>query len=330
MRVLVTGGTGFIGSRLVQRFLERGDEVRVLAQANNPAEQGNQQLLEQAGAHFFLGSVLDSEPVGQAVKDVELIIHLAAAQHEANVADQHFYDVNVEGTRRLLDAAQQAGVKRFIHGSTIGVYGEIKVGVANEASPLNPVNIYGKTKREGEQLALQYADQMAVTVVRIPETYGPGDRRLLKLFKAIDKGVFFNIGGGNNKHHLMYVEDLIDGFLQAAEHPAAAGEVFLLAGRDVLSTNEMIASIAQALGRPAPRIRVPLWMLMLLAVVLETTMKPLGKQPPLHRRRMDFFVKSFVLSGEKAARLLDYRPRTSFSEGAVATAAWYREQGLLQ
>jgi len=330
MRVLVTGGTGFIGTRLVLRCLERGDEVRVLAQANNPAEQGNQKLLEQAGAHFFLGSVLDPEPVRQAVKDVELVIHLAAAQHEANVGDRHFYEVNVEGTRTLLDAAQQAGVKRFIHGSTIGVYGEIKVGVANEASPLNPVNIYGKTKLEGEQLALQYAEQMAVTVIRIPETYGPGDRRLLKLFKAIDKGVFFNIGNGNNKHHLMYVEDLIDGFLQAAEHSASAGEVFLLAGRDVLSTNEMIASIALALGRPVPRIRVPLWPLMLVAVVLETTMKPLGKQPPLHRHRMDFFVKSFVLSGEKAARLLDYRPRTPFAEGAVATAAWYRGQGLLQ
>ena len=329
MRILITGGTGFIGSRLALRCLGRGDRVRILAQLNTPAEQDNARELEQAGVEFVAGSVTDTGEVRDAVRDIDLIFHLAAAQHEANVPDQHFWEVNVLGTRNLMEAAVESGVGRVVHGSTIGVYGEARDGAVNEDAPLRPVNIYGITKREGEAVALRHADKTEVVVVRIPETYGPGDRRLLKLFKAIDKGTFFNIGKGENRHHLMYVDDLVDGLLLAAEQPGINGERFLFAGRSILTTNEMIATIARVLDKDPPRIRVPLAPLMLTAIVLESVMKPLGKQPPLHRRRMDFFVKSFVLDGDKAKRVLGFEPRTEFADGARETARWYRERGLL-
>jgi len=329
MQVLITGGTGFIGSRLALRCLEQGDQVRILAQLNTAAEEDNYKELEQAGASFVSGSVTDRDKVQEAVKGVELIFHLAAAQHEANVPDQHFWDVNVLGTRNLLEAAVAADVRRVVHGSTIGVYGESGAAVVDESSPLRPANIYGVTKKEGEGIALRHAQQIEVVVIRIPETYGPGDRRLLKLFKAINSGMFFNIGRGANKHHPMYIEDLIDGLLLAAKHPEASGERILFAGKSILDTNEMIAAVSQALGKPPPRIRVPLAPLMMAAVVMESLMKPLGKQPPLHRRRMDFFVKSFVLSGRKAEQLLGFTPATDFLTGARSTAEWYRDHGQL-
>lgn len=329
MRVLITGATGFIGSHLALSCLENGDTVRVLAEVNNNAEEENRRLLEQQGAELIIGSVTDSESVARAVDRVERVYHLAAAQHEANVPDAHFREVNVGGTQRLLKASIDAGVKRFVHGSTIGVYGSMADGELDETSPANPDNIYGVTKYEGEKLALSFCEKLPVSIARISETYGPGDRRLLKLFKAIDRGIFFMIGSGRNKHQLMYVDDLVQGLLSVAEAPGAIGQVFVLAGREVLTTRDMVMTIAAALGRSRPRLRLPLWPFSIAALVLEKTLRPLGIQPPLHPRRLDFFRKSFLFSGKRAAQVLDFIPRVDFNQGVAATVDWYRRQGLL-
>jgi nucleoside-diphosphate-sugar epimerase len=115
----------------------------------------------------------------------------------------------------------------------------------------------------------------------------------------------------------------------AATHPAAVGETFVLAGRETMTTVEMVEQVARALGRPAPRMRVPLWPFLAAAILMEKTLSPLGIQPLLHRRRLDFFRKSFIFSTEKAQRELGYRPLVSFAEGTVETASWYRAQGYL-
>lgn len=329
MRVLITGGTGFIGSRLALRCLAEGYSVRVLGQENTPAEVANRRAIEDEGAEVVLGSVTQSELVENLSVDVDTVFHLAAAQHEMNVPDQHFRDVNVGGTRNVLQACVSGGVKRVVHGSTIGVYGEARE-VIDEATACNPDNIYGKTKLEGERLALSFLDKLDVVAVRIPEVYGPGDRRLLKLFKAIDRGTFFIIGSGKNLHHPMYVDDLLDGLRLAAAVREAVGEIILLAGKNAVTTNEMVASVARAVGKVSPRFRAPMFPFAAAATVMELTLRPLGIQPPLHRRRLDFFRKSFTLSAERARDLLDFSPRVDFEEGARRTAAWYRESGLLK
>lgn len=328
MRVLITGGTGFIGSRLALRCAERGDEVRVLAQENTDAESSNRAELTDAGVEIQLGSVTDPERVRQAMEHIDVAFHLAAAQHEMNVSDERFYAVNVEGTRNVLDAASDAGVRRVVHGSTIGVYGQPN-GVLDEDSPVDPDNIYGITKLEGERLALSWSDDVTVVAIRIPEVYGPGDRRLLKLFKAIDRGAFFMIGPGRNLHHLVYVDDLVDGLLAVAGSSDTPGELFLLAGPAPVSTDRMALAVADAVGRPGPKFRAPLWPFVILATAMEVTLRPLGIQPPLHRRRLDFFRKSFELSSAKAERVFGFSPSVEFEEGARRTAEWYRAEGLL-
>ena len=167
-------------------------------------------------------------------------------------------------------------------------------------------------------------------MIRISETYGPGDRRLLKLFKGIQKKAFLMVGAGDNIHHLIYIKDLIDGFLKAAASPKALGEVFVLAGKEPLTTNEMVKTIARTLDVRLPPIRMPLMPFMMAACGMEAVLKPLGIQPPLHRRRMDFFKKSFLFSQEKARRHLNFTPQTSFHQGVVETAQWYREKNLLK
>jgi dihydroflavonol-4-reductase len=328
MKILITGGTGFIGSRLAVRCVQQGHEVTVLALENNETEVSNRQRLEQAGVNMAIGSVTEREQVVAAVQGMDVVFHLAAVQHEMNVPDQKFWDVNVEGTRHMLEASVAAGVKRFVHGSTIGVYGYLD-GLISEETACNPDNIYGQTKYEGEKLVLSYQDKLPVVVIRISETYGPGDYRLLKLFKAIHKNLFFMIGKGENLHHPIYVDDLVDGFLIAATSETAVGELFVLSGKEAVTTNEMVAAIAQALDKPGPRLRIPLFPMMAAATVLEVTLRPLGIQPPLHRRRMDFFRKGFSFSQQKSRDLLNFEPAVDFQQGARATAAWYEEMEYL-
>ena len=328
MNILITGGTGFIGSRLALRCLQRGDSVRVYGQTNTDAEASNRREIEAAGAEVILGTMTDKELLAGAVQGIEVVFHLAAKQHEMNIPDEIFYDINVRGTENILQASTSAGVKRFVHGSTIGVYGEMH-DLIDETAACKPDNIYGKTKLEGEQMALSYNDRLPVVVVRIPETYGPGDRRLLKLFKTINKNMFFMIGPGRNLHHLIFVDDLVDGFLAAAGSESAPGEIFLLSGPSALTTNEMVAIISAQMGIKGPLFRAPLKPFMAVATLLEVMLRPIGIQPPLHRRRMDFFRKSYQFSSDKAREKLGFEAKTRFSQGVAETAAWYHRMGLL-
>lgn len=328
MNVLITGGTGFIGSRLALKLLEQGNAVRVLGQVNNDAEAENKNRIERKGAEVVLASVTDREKIFAALEGIDIVYHLAAAQHEANVPDQVFWDVNVTGTKNVLEASVEAGVSRFVHGSTIGVYGSAMEGTITEETPLRPDNIYGITKLEGEKVARSFCDRLPVVIIRISETYGAGDRRLLKLFKTIKKNVFFMIGNGKNLHHLIYVDDLLDGLCVAATAETAVGKTFVLAGKEPLTTNEMVKTIADEVGGKI-RFRAPLPLFLLVATVMETVLRPLGIQPPLHRRRMDFFRKSFAFSPTLSAGLANFSPRYTFKQGVAETAKWYTEMNYL-
>lgn len=330
MVVLVTGATGFIGSRLCLAAMQRGHRVRAFGQENQPAEAANARSLRSAGAELHLASVTDRAAVARAVSGVDTVIHLAAAQHEANVPDQRFWDVNVQGTRTVVEAAIEAGVTRFVHGSTIGVFGGRPGVTVHEDSPLEPTNIYGRTKLEGERIVLSQRDRIEVLIARISETYGPGDRRLLKLFRGLRKGRFFLVGDGANLHHPIFIDDLLEGLLLSATVPAESGATFVLAGRDSVATREMVGSVARALGTTPPSLRLPLPLLWGSAALMEGMFRPLGIQPPLHRRRMNFFVTSFSFSGEAARRHIGFEPRVAFADGARETARWYRESGLLE
>ncbi len=224
----------------------------------------------------------------------------------------------------------KAGVKRFIHGSTIGVYGSSLDGNIDETSPLKPSNIYGKTKLEAERIVLSFMEKIPAVIIRISETYGPGDRRLLKLFKSIKKRLFFVIGNGeNNIHHLIYIDDLLEGLFLSTTSENAVGRTFVLSGKEALSTNDMVTEIAKQLGTTIPRFRAPLFLFLTLATIMEKILRPLGIQPPLHRRRMDFFRKSFVFSQKESLKTLGFRSKVNFSQGVSETIKWYEEMRYL-
>ena len=329
MKVLVTGATGFIGSRLVERAVEAGHDVVAFGAQGTPIEALRRRRLEDSGIEVTCGLLADKALLERLVEGREIVFHLAAAQHETHCRPSHFYAVNVEGTRNLLEACAAAGTPRFIHGSTIGVYGSARNAPLDEGSATRPDNIYGVTKLAAEEVVQSFAARLPVTIIRISETYGPGDQRLLKLFRRVAKGTFPMIGGGRNEHQPIFIDDLIDGLWLAATRPAAEDQTFVLAGDEVLATRRYVELVAAALGGELRSVDLPLAPFWLAAVSLEKTLAPLGVPPPWHRRRLDFFVKRFYFSLEKARQVLGFEPGMRFSRGAHETAGWYRANGFL-
>ncbi len=248
----------------------RGIEVTVAAAINNDAEKFRCDLLTRAGISIVEAKLDDTPRLREVLPGHDAVIHLAAAQHEAEAPESHFRHVNVEGTRNLLTLAADSGIRRFVHGSTIGVYGSSVNGVLDELSPLAPDNPYGRTKAEAENVVRELANRLEVAIVRISETYGPADLRLLKLFRAIQRGRFVTLGNGLNERQLIYVDDLCRALLAAAQSSAAVGQTMILAGSERLTTDDMVASISAAVGKPARARHVPLWPFDLAAKICET------------------------------------------------------------
>jgi dihydroflavonol-4-reductase len=325
LRLLVTGATGFIGSRLALHAHRLGIDVVATGRAALPVEIDRLQELRDAGVCTQVGMLQDVPFVQELLRGRNAVIHLAAAQHEAEMPEAYFRAVNVGVVRSLLEECRRAHVRRFVYGSTIGIYGSTDDRLLDEDSPARPDNAYTRTKLEAE--ALVRAERgLESCIIRISETYGPGDLRLLKLFRAIERGHFFMIGAGNNRRQCIHVNDLTRGLLLAAQHPAAIGQTFVLAGREVMTTNEMVRYIASALSRKAPRAQLPMWPFLVTARVMEATLPRLHIHPPLHSRRLDFFSKSFVFSTARAQTLLGFQPEIDFQTGVADTARWYRER----
>jgi nucleoside-diphosphate-sugar epimerase len=264
------------------------------------------------------------------MRGVGVVYHIAAAYREAKHPDSYYFDVNVGGTGHVLDAARVEGVQRVVHCSTAGVHGEVTTIPADECAPMNPGDVYQDSKLEGERLAMSaFQSGLPGVVFRPVGIYGPGDTRFLKLFKMAS-GPFRMFGSGEVLYHLTYIEDLVDGIILCGERPEALGEVFLLAGPRYTTLNELLELVARALGRPKPYGRLPLWPLLAAATLCEAVCRPLGIDPPLHRRRCDFFVKDRAFTSEKARRALGYEPRVDLETGLARTAAWYYGAGLLE
>lgn len=325
-RVLVTGATGFTGSHLVKNLVEDGQSVRVIARS---AEKASRVL--PSGTDVVLGDITDPDTVRKAMDGIRTVYHIAAAFREPGIPDERYREVNVDATRYLLEAARDVGVERFVHCSTVGVLSHVENPPADETYPHKPADIYQETKSEAELLALDFARQegLPLAVGRPSGIYGPGDMRLFKLFDLVARRRFVMIGDGEIYYHMVYVSDLVRGFRLLAEHPRALGEVFILAGARYYTLNEVVARIASLLDAPGPRLRIPARPVQLLGSAVEKVCIPLGIEPPLYRRRVDFFTKSRAFSIEKAKRLLGYEPQVDLDTGLARTAEWYREQGLL-
>lgn len=325
MRVLVTGATGFTGGRLAEMLLDQGDEVVALARKGSPTEQ-----LTARGAKVVTGDVRSREDVLRAAEGCEVIYHIAALYRSARHADSVYHDVNVRGTENVLHAVRTHGVGRMVHCSTVGVHGNVKQLPSDENAPFAPGDIYQETKLLGEQLVQRAIDRGLPAVITRPAgIYGPGDLRFLKLFRTIKSGKFRMIGSGRIVYHFTYVDDLCRGFMACATHPAATGGTYILCGRTYHPINEIAETVARCVGTRVRRGSIPVWPVMTAAGLCEGVCKAFKVEPPLHRRRLDFFIKDRAFSGARAKADLDFVAEVGLDTGFERTAAWYFNQGLL-
>jgi nucleoside-diphosphate-sugar epimerase len=326
LKVALTGASGYTGGRLLSALRDRGDEVAALVRPASVTA-----ALRSSGARLVEGDLGDPAALDRLMGGMDTVLHVAAVYRTAGHPDQYYRDVNVGGTERLLEAASRAGVARFVHTSTVGVHGHVEHPPADETARIAPGDVYQETKAEAEALAVDFGRKrgLPVTVVRPGAIYGPGETRLLKLFRAIARGHYAVVGSGKPFYHPVYIDDLVDGFLLALEKKEAVGETFILAGSRYVSQSELASLIARHTGGRVLPFRVPVWPLWLAGAVCEALCVPLGLEPPLHRRRVDFWVKSRAFSIDKARRLLGYAPRVDLDEGIARTVAAYRQAGWL-
>jgi len=324
--ILVTGATGFTGKRLALNLAEEGHHIRALARATSQVDD-----LKRAGIDIVIGDITKRDDVFRAVQGVERIYHVAALYRQTNVPDHAFGEVHVKGTENICEAALRFDVKKVVHTSTIGVHGHVENPPGDEDSPFNPGDLYQQTKLEGELLALRYAKEkrLPLTVVRPAGIYGPGETRMLKLFRAVKQRRFVMIGSGEVFCHFVYIDDLIQGFKAAADSPTAIGRSYIIAGDEYVTLNQFVALIAEAFGVSKPRLRVPYAPVYMAGAICELLCKPIGIEPPLHRRRVAFFDKARAFRNDRARQELGYRPQVDFRTGVRRTAEWYLQQQLL-
>jgi nucleoside-diphosphate-sugar epimerase len=326
MRVLVTGATGFTGGHLAGYLAARGDQVRALVRDPNGAA-----ALGRAGIEAVAGDLRDRSSLAAAVGGVEVVYHVAAIYREAGLAPREFQAVNADAVGALVEVAAAAGARRVVHCSTVGVHGDVERPPANEDAPLRPGDIYQETKLEGEHRARDASARtgLPVVIVRPTGIYGPGDRRLLKLFRGVARRRFVTLGRGEIFYHLTHIDDLVEGFRLCGEHPAAAGRTYILAGPEVTTLNELVELIAAEAGVRPPGLHLPVWPFWMAGAACEAVCVPLGIEPPIYRRRVDFFTKSRAFDTTRARAEIGYAPAVGLREGIRRTLAWYREQGWL-
>lgn len=328
MKTLVTGATGFIGSAVAKRLKQAGHDVRALVR-----EPGKLKAVGLDDVETAIGDITDKDAVARACEGCDVVFSIAGTFREPDLSDARYREVNVDAVRYLLEGAKAAGIKRVVHCSTVGIHGDVKGEPANEDSPIIPDGIYEATKSEGDRVAREHGDALGleVVVLRPSPVYGPGDTRLLKLFKLAGKDPLIMLGNGEACYHLVHIEDLSEAFLSAANADDVAGEAFIIGGAERPSLNEMIKELRQVLGKGqgGKTIRIPVMPVLWLGDICEALCRPLGISPPIYRRRVEFFVKNRSYDISKAKQRLGYKPKIPMEQGLAQTADWYRTQGML-
>ena len=323
--VLITGAAGYTGLALASQLLASGYGIRALAR--RPMDAKDQ---APSGIEFVTGDVRDRAVVEEALEGIDTVYHLAAVFRRAGVPDSEYRSVHVDATRNLVESSAAAGVRRFVHCSTVGVHGDVeREAPATEDAPFKPGDIYQETKLEGEQVAVATAQRVGLplTVVRPGPIYGPGERRFLKMIGGVAKGRFMLVGDGSPRFQMVYVEDLVRGIQLAGETPAAIGKTYILAGEEAPTLNELVHEIADVAQVAAPRLRIPVWPVWMAGVICEAVCVPFRIEPPIVRRRVKFFTSNRWFDISRARTDLGFAPEIPLRQGLIRTLQSYRQLG---
>jgi nucleoside-diphosphate-sugar epimerase len=324
-RVCITGATGFLGGAVARALVKQGADVHVLAR--HSSDRGP---LADVPVTWHCGDIRLPQTLGPFFEGASEVIHAAGHLGRVGLPESEYQLTNVEGTRNVLMAAQAVSARvRVLHLSTAGVLGPTASRLPAEDAPLAPSNAYERSKAAAEQIALEFAARgLAVIIARPAFVYGPGDRHVLGLFRAIKGGHFFFINGGRCVCHPTFIDDAVTGMLLSLSH-GRPGEAYHITGTTPATFRQLAETIAAAMGVEVPRLSIPRWLASTGAVSLEVLSKITGRLPALSRTGVAFFSENRAFSSAKAHRELGYTPQYQLTKGIERTVAWYRQHGWI-
>ena len=325
MRVLVTGGSGFLGSWVCELLSKRGDDVRALVRRTSNTE--HLKTLERV--ELAEGTIEDARSVEEAARGVDAIVHCAGLVKARN--EDELRAVNVEGSRNAMAAAKKHGVRRFVLVSSLEASGPSRDGRPVAVEHEHPCTAYGRSKLAGEKAVLEHQDDVHAVVLRPGAIYGPRDVEILEAFKSIKRGLLPTFAGGNALGAFVWGPDCANACIRALEAEVPSGSVYFVDdGGPPVSQREFLEMIEHALGRRAlVRMSLPKGLLKTVALGVEAYGRASGKAVMLTREKADMLLQHFVCDSSRTQKDLGWKPEVPLREGVGRAVAWYRENGWL-
>jgi len=310
--ILVTGATGFVGGNLVDRLLKEKAKVRILVR------RGNNKFSKNRKVKMFISDITDPTTLVRAMKKVDIVYHVAAALPYHNLSKEKYWEINVLGTDSLIKEAIKNKVKKFIHVSTVGIYGDKALDV-DEKTKFSPMGNYSTSKLEGEEIVRKYKNKIGVVIIRPTLAYGPGDTRpvFFRLFKLVKKGVYFPIGSGKNYFHTLYIANLIDALILSAVRKEAIGEDFIIGDDPCPRFIDIEKIIFKVIGRKFPHFYFPKEIIVIPFIFI-------GKVG-----QISFITNEKKYKIAKAKKILGYKASVSIEDGLKQTYKWYKKEKLI-
>lgn len=324
MKAFVTGGTGFIGSHLVDTLIanETWDDVRCLV-------RNREKWLENKEYTKIPGDLHAISAIRKGMENVDTVFHLAGVV----MAKSHreFDYANVDATENIIRSAEKAGVKKVVILSSLAAAGPSNGTPKSEGDPMNPVSMYGESKKRMESLIHEIAPKdMSITILRPPAVYGPREDQIFTLFKMMKNGIAPIVGDGYEPElSMVYVQDVIQGIIKAEKQNQTGINTYFISGEKITNWNEIKDIVATVLGKKSLAIKLkPQWVKK-IAGAIETTASFFGSYPVVNREKANEMILEWTCSIEKAKKELDYHPEYSLEEGISRTLRWYKKHGWL-
>lgn len=324
MKAFVTGGTGFIGSHLADRLINSSEysEIRCLVRNNEKWLKGKDYIRVK-------GDLDDLTVLRKAVEGVDVIFHIAGRVKAPTYKELEH--ANVDATENLLRIAQKEDVPKVVVLSSLAAVGPSQNGPVTEEEPMNPISNYGKSKKQMESVIHDLADgEISITILRPPAVYGPREDQILSFFKMVNKRICPIIGDGEHpKISMVYVGDVVNGILKAANQTTAGVHTYFVSGPDIYSWDEIRGTTTKVLGKKAVPIYVKPKLVEKIAGTVEKTASFFGVYPVLNKEKAKELILEWTCSSEKAQRELGYTPQFSLGEGISRTIHWYQRHHWL-
>lgn len=314
MKTLVTGGTGFIGSHLVEELLKEGYDVYCIVRNPNKIR-----FLEGLNVKIIHGDCTNKESLKKIKWEFDYVFNLAGITKASH--PEEFFQSNYIGTKNLVEVVSELNpqVKRFVHVSSLAAVGPCKENPVTEDSEPHPVSEYGKSKLLGERAVEFYKNKIPITIIRPPAVYGPRDSDFLTFFKMIKLGLVIYLTEGT--YSMVYVDDLVRGIIIASRSENSVGETFFIADSTPYKTSEIIQAISEAVGKKPLKIKIPQEIAMFFIRVFQK----FDKKSIINSDKLKELAQPcWVCSTEKAEHLLGFKTKTKLKEGIEWTATWYR------